>query len=174
MSLQRIIGVMLLFFLTEGTVFYWLLPDSMVGRIVPHFTLAFVLFAALYRGRHTALVLGMAFGLLQDLAFYGRIIGVHSFAMGLVGYLTGLLLERKRSTLLMALFVISVSTLVNDTVVYIIYRVFRLTNQSFQWALSQHMIPSLFLQLLFALAMYIPVRRWFEGSLKPKTEEEED
>ncbi|NBD25913.1 rod shape-determining protein MreD [Paenibacillus glycinis] len=174
MSLQRIIGVMVLFFLSEGTIFYWLLPDDMVGRIVPHFTLAFVLFAALYRGRHSALLLGLSFGLLQDLAFYGRILGVHAFAMGLVGYLTGLLMERKRSTLLMALSMIGLSTLVHDTVVYFIYRVFRLTDQTFEWALSQHVIPSLFLQLLFALALYIPARRWFEGSIKPKTDEEED
>ncbi|QHT62065.1 rod shape-determining protein MreD [Paenibacillus lycopersici] len=174
MSLQRIIGVMLLFFLVEGTLFYWLLPDNLVGRIVPHFTLAFVLFAALYRGRHSALLLGLSFGLLQDLAFYGRIIGVHSFTMGLVGYMTGLMLERKRSTLMMALSMIGLSTLVYDTVVYFIYRVFRLTSQPFEWALSHHIIPSLFMQLLFALVLYVPARRWFEGSKKPKTEDEED
>ncbi|QHW34172.1 rod shape-determining protein MreD [Paenibacillus rhizovicinus] len=174
MRLQRIIGVMLLFFLSEGTIFYWLLPDSLVGRIVPHFTLAFVLFAALYRGRHAALLLGLSFGLLQDLAFYGRIIGVHSFSMGLVGYMTGLMLERKRSTLMMALSMIGLSTLVYDTVVYFIYRVFRLTGQPYEWALSHHIIPSLILQLLFALAMYVPARRWFEGSKTPKTEDEED
>ncbi|MBM7563775.1 rod shape-determining protein MreD [Paenibacillus sacheonensis] len=173
MSMQRIIIVMLLFFLSEGTIFYWLIPGDLVGRIIPHFTLAFVLFAALYRGRHASLLLGLSFGLLQDLAFYGRIIGVHSFSMGLVGYMTGLLLERKRSTLLMALSMIGLSTLVYDTVVYFIYKVFRLTDLTYEYSLYQHIIPSLFLQLLFALALYIPARRWFEGSLKPKTEEEE-
>ncbi|WP_308634760.1 rod shape-determining protein MreD [Paenibacillus silvisoli] len=175
MSMQRIVGVMLLFFLAEGTLYYWLLPDSMVGRIVPHFTLAFVLFAALYRGRHTALILGMAFGMLQDLAFYGRIIGVHSFTMGLVGYMTGFLLERRRSTLMMALFMICVSTLVYDTIVYFIYRVFRLTDQTFEWAVSNHIVPSVFLQILFSLAVYVPARRWFESSAgKTKTEDEEE
>lgn len=173
MSMQRIVGVMLLFFLVEGTLFYWLVPSSMVDRIIPHFTLAFVLYASLYRGRHSALILGMAFGLLQDLAFYGRIIGVHSFTMGLVGYMTGLLMERRKSTLLMALTMIGISTLVCDTIVYFIYRVFRLTDQTFEWALYQHMIPSLFLQLLFSLAIYVPARRWFEGSFVAKKEEEE-
>ncbi|AZN42287.1 rod shape-determining protein MreD [Paenibacillus albus] len=173
MSMQRIVGVMLLLFLIQGTLFYWFVPSSMVGRIVPHFTLAFVLFAGLYRGRHSALILGMAFGLLQDLAFYGRIIGIHSFTMGLVGYMTGLLLERRKSTLLMALTMIGMSTLVYDTIVYFIYRVFRLTSETYEWALSQHMVPSLFLQLLFSLAVYVPARRWFEGSFVAKTEEEE-
>jgi rod shape-determining protein MreD len=174
MSMQRIVLVMLLFFIAEGTIFYWLLPDSLVGRVVPMFTLAFVLFSALYRGRHTALILGMSFGLLQDLAFYGRIIGVHSFAMGLVGYLTGLLMERKRSTLLMAVTMVGISTLVYQTLVHFIYRVFRLTDQTFEWALFQHMLPSLFLQLLVVIAIYVPVRRWFEGSSKKKSEEEEE
>lgn len=174
MSMQRIILVMLLFFIAEGTVFYWLLPESLVGRIVPMFTLAFVLFSALYRGRHTALILGMSFGLLQDLAFYGLIIGVHSFSMGLVGYMTGLLMERKRSTLLMALTMIGLSTLVYQTLNHFIYQVFRLTDQTFEWALLEHILPSLFLQLLFALIIYVPARRWFEGSGKKKSEEEEE
>ncbi|MFC5650084.1 rod shape-determining protein MreD [Paenibacillus solisilvae] len=174
MSMQRIVLVMLLFFISEGTIFYWLLPDSLVGRVVPMFTLAFVLFSGLYRGRHTALILGMAFGLLQDLSFYGLIIGVHSFSMGLVGYLTGLLMERKRSTLLMAVTMIGLSTLVFQTLNHFIYSVFRLTDQTYEWALSQHILPSLFLQLIFAIIIYVPARRWFEGSVKKKSEKEEE
>ncbi|UVI28120.1 rod shape-determining protein MreD [Paenibacillus spongiae] len=174
MSMQRIIPVMLLFFFLEGTVFYWLLPGDWVSRVVPHFTLAFVLFASLYRGRHTAVFLGFSFGLLQDIVFYGNLIGVHSFAMGLIGYLTGFLMERKRSTLLMALTIITLSTLVYETVIYFVYRVFRLTHQTFEWALIDHIIPSLFLQIGFVLVMYVPVRRWFEGISKKKGDEEEE
>ncbi|MCQ6560861.1 rod shape-determining protein MreD [Paenibacillus mendelii] len=174
MSMQRIIPIMLLIFFIEGTIFYWLLPGNLVSRVVPHFTLAFVLFASLYRGRHTAVLLGLSFGLLQDIVYYGNIIGVHSFSMGLVGYMTGLLLERKRSTLLMALTMILLSTLVYETVVYFVYRVFRLTHQTYEWALMDHIIPSLFLQLGFVLVIYVPARRWFEGTAKKKGEEEEE
>ncbi|MBW7476216.1 rod shape-determining protein MreD [Paenibacillus oenotherae] len=174
MSMQRIIVVMLLFFLSEGTIFYWLLPDSLTGRVVPHFILAFVLFAAIYRNRHTALILGLSFGLLQDLAFYGKIIGVHSFTMALVGYTTGLLMERRRSTMLMAMSMIVMSTLVYDTVVYFIYSVFKLTHGTFEWALLHHILPSLFLQIGFSLALYVPIRRWFESSGKKKSDEEEE
>ncbi|MBW7455801.1 rod shape-determining protein MreD [Paenibacillus sepulcri] len=174
MSIQRIILVMLLFFISEGTIFYWILPDGLVGRVVPHFTLAFVLFAAMYRGRHSAVILGLSFGLLQDLAFYGRIIGVESFTFGLVGYLSGLLLENKRSTLLMALSMVGLFTFINDTVVHFIYRVFRLTSLSYEWAIFDHILPSLFLQLLFSLLMYVPARRWFEGSLKKNKEDDDE
>jgi rod shape-determining protein MreD len=174
MKLQRIIVVMLLFFLAEGTIFYWLLPDSLVGRVVPRFALAFVLYAALYRDRHSATFLGLSFGLLQDLAFYGRIIGVHSFTMGLVGYLAGFLFKRRKSTMMMAITAIGIATLFYETVVYLIYRVFKLTSQTYQWALLDHILPTLFLQILFSLAVYVPARRWFEGSLKKKAEEEEE
>jgi len=174
MSIQRIILVMLLFFFSEGTIFYWLLPDSLVGRVVPQFVLAFVLFAGMYRGRHTALLLGLFFGLLQDIAFYGRIIGVDSFTFALVGYLCGLLLEGRRSTLLMALSMIGLFTFISSTIVHYIYRVFKLTTLSYEWALFNHILPSLFLQLLFALLLYVPARRWFEGSLKKNKEDEDE
>jgi len=174
MSMQRIILIMLLLFLSEGTIFYWLLPDSLVNRVVPHFAFAFVLFAGLYRGRHAAVLLGLSFGLLQDIVYYGSIIGVHSFSMGVVGYLTGLLMERRRSTMLMGLSMIVLTTLVYETFIYFIYRVFRLTHQSYEWALLDHILPSLFLQFAFALIFYIPARRWFEGSLKKKKQDEEE
>ncbi|GGD54609.1 rod shape-determining protein MreD [Paenibacillus nasutitermitis] len=174
MSIQRIILVMLLFFFSEGTLFYWLLPDNLVGRVVPHFVLAFVLLAGMYRGRHSALLLGFFFGLLHDIAFYGRIIGLDSFTFALVGYLCGLLLEGRRSTLLMALTMIAFFTFLYETIIHYIYRVFKLTTLSYEWAIFHHILPSLFLQLLFALLMYVPARRWFEGSLKKKKEDEEE
>ncbi|MFD0713969.1 rod shape-determining protein MreD [Paenibacillus sp. GCM10027626] len=174
MSMQRIVAFMLLLFFSEGSLFYWLLPDSLVSRVVPHFTFAFVLFAALYRGRHTAVLLGLFFGLLQDAAFYGNIIGVHSFAMAVIGYLVGLTMEKRRSTMLMGLSVIVLSTLVYETIIYYIYRLFRLTHQTYEWALMDHILPSLFLQFGFALIFYIPARRWYEGSIKKKVEEEEE
>ena len=66
----------------------------------------------------------------------------------------------------MAVTMIGISTLVYQTLVHFIYRVFRLTDQTFEWALFQHMLPSLFLQLLVVIVIYVPVRRWFEGSSK--------
>ncbi|WP_274649962.1 rod shape-determining protein MreD [Paenibacillus humicola] len=174
MKLQRIVGIMLLLFLAEGTVFYWLMPDSLAGRVIPRFTLAFVLFAAMYRDRHTALLLGFFFGLLQDMAYYGRMIGVHAFGMAIAGYLTGFIFKRKKPTMMMSLSVMFLSTLFYEALLYSVYRLFRLTHETFEWALSDHILPSLLLQVLFALALYVPARRWFEGSVKKKAEEEEE
>ncbi|WP_081735286.1 rod shape-determining protein MreD [Paenibacillus gorillae] len=174
MSINRLIGVMFLLFIIEGAIMPWIIPVDLAGRIVPHFTFVFVIYAALYSGRHHALLLGIGFGMLQDVVFFGHLMGVHAFVMGLIGYFTGLLLERKRSTLLTALSVIGLACLVNDTFVYFIYKAFRITNESYAWALLDHILPSLFLQLVFALICYVPARKLCESSWSRGSEKEEE
>ncbi|EXX85135.1 rod shape-determining protein MreD [Paenibacillus darwinianus] len=173
MNLRWAVLFMFLLFIVESTIVPWLIPDALYGRLVPHFVFVFVLYSALYTGRHTALMLGLFFGLLQDIVFYGNMLGVHAFSMGLGGYLTGLLLERKRSPLLMALSIIGFASLLYDSLVYLIYKVFRIAQEPYAYFLIDSIMPSLFLQLGFALAVYIPARRLFEGSGKPSAGQEE-
>ncbi|HUC91293.1 MAG TPA: rod shape-determining protein MreD [Paenibacillus sp.] len=173
MNVRLAVFFMFLLFIVESTIIPWLIPDALYGRLVPQFVFVFVLYAALYTGRHTALMLGLSFGLLQDIVFYGDLLGVHAFAMGLCGYLTGLLLERRRSPLLLALSIIGFAGLLYNSVVYLIYKVFRITQEQYAYVLIDSIMPSLFLQIGFALAVYIPARRLFEGSGKPNAGQEE-
>ncbi|CAM4363350.1 rod shape-determining protein MreD [Paenibacillus tarimensis] len=166
MNLRLAVFLMVLLFLFEGTIYPWLIPGSLEGRLVPHFVFVFVLYSALYSARHTALTLGLIFGLLQDIVYYGHLLGVHSFAMGICGYLTGLMLEHRRSTIMMALSAIGIGSLFYDSLVYFIYKAFQITSETYAFALIEHILPSLFLQLGFALALYIPARRMFENSGK--------
>ena len=122
MKTQRVILIMLLLFIVETTIVPWLIPEGWHGRVAPHFVFVLTLYAALYTGRHEALLLGFAFGLIQDIVFYGHMLGVHALTMGAAAYLAGLLLERKRSTLMMALFAVGVANLLRDSSVYGIYR----------------------------------------------------
>jgi len=94
--------------------------------------------------------------------------------MGLIGYFTGVLLERKRPTVMMALTVIGFACILYDTTLFYIYKVFRITDAAYAWALLNHILPSLFLQLGFALLCYIPVRRMFESRNKTATDGEEE
>ncbi|MUT64527.1 rod shape-determining protein MreD [Paenibacillus sp. NEAU-GSW1] len=174
MSFNRLIVVMLLIFLIEGTIMPWIIPPDFAGRIVPHFTFVFVMYAALYSGRHYGLLLGIAFGFLQDIVFFGHLMGVHAFVMGLISYFTGLLLERRRSTLLTALSIIGLGSIVYDSTVYFIYKVFRITNETYAWALLDYILPSLFLQLAFALACYVPARRMNENLAKQGLQEKDE
>ncbi|WP_336784516.1 rod shape-determining protein MreD [Paenibacillus sp. MMO-177] len=171
-GINRLILVMLLLFIVEGAIMPWLIPFELTGRLVPHFMFVFVVFAALYSGRHRALFFGISFGFLQDVVYFGHLMGVNAFAMGLIGYYAGVLLERRRSTLLTALSVVGLGSILYDTIVYFVNMVFRITNETYAWALMDHILPSLFLQLVFALAVYVPARRLFDSHLRPNAEEE--
>ncbi|EFM09303.1 rod shape-determining protein MreD [Paenibacillus curdlanolyticus YK9] len=175
MTTGRLVVLMFVLFLIEGTLVPWFMPEQLTGRLIPHFTFVIVLYTALYGGRHKALVLGLVFGLLQDIVYYGHLLGIHSFSMGLLGYLTGLLLEKKRVTMMSALLVVTVCCLVYETVIYGVYLVFRFTRETYEYAMIDHILLSTFLQLGFALVVYVPVRRWVDRSgyaMKPENEEE--
>lgn len=174
MSMNRLMVWMLLLFVIEGSVMPWIIPAGYGGRIIPHFIFVIVIYSALYGSRHRALLLGACFGLLQDIVYYGHLIGAHAFIMGLIGYFTGVLLERRRVTVMMAIAVIGFACILYDTSLLYIYKVFRITNASYAWALLNHILPSLFLQLGFALICYIPVRKMLESRTSAATESEEE
>ena len=174
MSMNRIILLMILLFIVEGAVMPWIIPAGFGHRIIPHFVFVIVIFSGLYSRRHLALMLGVTFGMLQDVVYFGHLLGINAFIMGLMGYFTGVLLERRRSTLMMAISIIGFACLLYDSVIYFIYRVFRITNESYAWALIDHILPSLFLQLAFALACYVPARKLFEEQANVKTEKDEE
>lgn len=174
MSINRIVLIMLLLFVLEGSLLPWLIPFGYGNRIIPHFVFVVVIFASMYSGRHRALMLGAGFGLLQDIVYYGHMLGPHTFMMGLIGYFAGILFERRRATILMALSIVGMACLLYDSALYFIYRIFRITNETYAWAVLQYILPSLFLQLGFALAFYVPIRRMFEAKLQGGAEKEEE
>lgn len=167
--MSRIILLILVIFIVEGSLMPWIIPAGYGDRIIPHFTFVAVMYAALYGTRHLALILGMIFGLLQDVMYYGHMIGTHFFVMAIIGYVTGLLLERKRVTLLMAIAMIGFACIAYDTALFYVYRVFKLGVNSYPWALIQYILPSLFLQIIFALCTYIPLRKMFDSYLSQHT-----
>jgi rod shape-determining protein MreD len=174
MSMNRIIVLMLILFVFEGAVMPWIIPAGFGSRIIPHFIFVAVVFSALYSNRHLALLLGVSFGLLQDIVYFGHLIGAHAFIMGLIGYFTGVLLERRRATVMLAVSIIGFACILYDTALFFIYKVFRITNESYAWALLDYILPSLFLQLAFALACYVPARRIFESQTKANPEKDEE
>jgi rod shape-determining protein MreD len=173
MNTKWVIPLTVLLFMLETTVVPWLIPEPMYGRIAPHFVFVAALYAGLYAGRHAALFMGFIFGLLQDIVFYGHLLGVHTLLMGAIAYLTGFLLEGKRIPMLAALAVIGLGCFLYDSAAYGIYRVFRVTHETFEFVLLHSIAPSLFLQIGFALAVYVPARRLLEAKAKKSTDEEE-
>lgn len=155
-----LLGLLLL----QGAVMPWVLPASWqsVTYVVPHFTLTAVLFLGLFAGRHAALVYGIIFGLLQDFLFYGTMLGVYSFGLGLTGYLAGLTQRRLPGGLLYSMAIVGLGQFLFDSINYGLNRLFNITRWSFDQALTLQMLPSLLFNLAFALLIYVPARKLLE------------
>jgi rod shape-determining protein MreD len=152
-------------FLLEGTLLQWLVPGAWQSKIyvAPHFMLVFVLYIGLYMNRHTALIYGLVIGLFQDFIYYSPMLGPISFSMGLTGYLAGLMHGRVYSSIVVSMMVIAMGNLAYESIIYALYRLFRVTHVELQWVFLHQMLPSMLINLLFALAVYVPLRKYFES-----------
>jgi rod shape-determining protein MreD len=162
-------------FLLEGTVIPWLMPADWQEKtfVSPHLVLVAVLYISLYSNRHLALVYGTGFGLLQDFIYYGPMIGANSFSMGLSAYLVGLLTRRNSVHVVMSMVAIALGVSLFACVRFGLYRMFQLTSVSFEWSLLHVMLPSLLIDLLFALVIYVPARKRLERLDEEKESAEE-
>lgn len=174
MNNRKIILIVLMFilFLVEGSIVPWLVPDTWQTRIAPHFVYMVILYFTVYEHRHTGLVLGILFGLLHDIVYYGSMIGAYSFATGLSAYLMGLLSRNQRAPLPLMMIIVLVGSLLLDSILFGTYSLFELTHRPYIWALTNHIIPNTFVQFLFALIIYVPLRRQLELITKRRSPEE--
>jgi rod shape-determining protein MreD len=159
-------------FVLQSTLFYWIVPGAWSERIAPNAVLIAVVISSLFVGRHYALGLGVAFGFLHDLLFYGHMLGLYTFVMGLTGYLTGLAFPRKHMPMLYVLLVVAVGELFFDSVVYLLYRLFQITTSAYDTVFMKTILPSLLFNLFLAAALYVPLRHYV-ARMVPKPESEE-
>ncbi|QWU15089.1 rod shape-determining protein MreD [Paenibacillus sophorae] len=174
MNARRPTLILLLFllFILQGAVLPWVIPDSLEMRIVPNLVFIVILFVTVYHHRHTALVLGLSFGMLHDIVFYGRIIGAHSFAMGVSAYLIGLIFQTPRAPLPLMMTIVLLGSWLEDSILFGIYSIFKLNRDPYNWALLNYMLPTMLIHFVLALLLYIPVRRQLE-KLENRTRKEE-
>lgn len=165
----------LVFFLLETTVFHWIIPLSWQDNITisPRFVMTIVLFVALFGGRHFALLLGLVFGFLYDIVFYGYMIGPYAFGMGLIGYLTGLLFNKGADRFITTVVIIIGGLLSFEMINFSIYRLFRIVEFTLSATFVQHILPSLLMNTLFTLIVYSPMRFILE-KLDSRKKERED
>lgn len=167
MKLKLLWLLLFVCFLIEGTLYHWLIPARWQesAHVVPLFVLTVVVYASLYIHRHYALFLGLIFGLLQDVIFYGHMLGIHMFSYGLTGYLIGLLASGSRGsrmTFTLTLSMVGASILIYESITYALYSLFQLADVSIIWFLWRQVVPTVLFNLLFALAVYIPLRKYLE------------
>lgn len=171
MRINRVILWTLLLLLIENAIVPWLVPSEWTDRLLTHFPFVMTLFVASLAGRHRAFLFGLGFGLLQDLLSYGHLIGPYAFGMALIGYAAGLLAERRTFTLVFFVWIVLIGGMMLDTIIYSIYTLFGLTQLPYSFVFYWQIAPTSLLQLLIALALYVPVRRYL---VKPSLSSGED
>ena len=167
---QAVLTGILLLVLENGVV-PWLVPSAWSDRLLPHLTFILTIYVACFAGRHRAFMFGLGFGLIGDLLYYGELIGPYGFGMGLIGYAAGLVQERRAPTLTFLIGLTAIGSAALSTIVYLIYYLFRLTQWSYPFAVYWYIAPSLLLELLISLVLYLPVRRWLLRPTAPVREE---
>jgi len=153
------------FFLLESALLPWITPIEWRHdlSIYPKLVLIGAVFIAVFTNRHVGAAYGLAFGMLQDVQFYGHMIGVNAFAYALAAYFAGLLI-RPNLVNLVSVFLIQLSALLlYETSTYALYRLFSVTDSDFGWMFVHGMLPSILISLFLALALYIPTRKWLEA-----------
>ncbi|MBA2939300.1 MULTISPECIES: rod shape-determining protein MreD [Paenibacillus] len=157
--------ILLGLFILQGSIVVWLIPSAWQSsvHVTPHFTLVFILFIGLFHHRHSALIYGLLFGLLHDFNYYGAMLGVYSFGMGLTGYLAGLAQRRQPNLIFYNLLIIGVGLLLFEFIDFGINHLFKLIDIELKFALTHYMLPSVLFNLLFALICYVPIRKLLEG-----------
>ncbi|MEX2415652.1 MAG: rod shape-determining protein MreD [Paenibacillaceae bacterium] len=153
-------------FILEGTLVHWLIPTDWYNglQVAPHFVLVLVLFVSINRNRHLGLFFGLLFGLLHDIVYASPMIGPHSFSMGLAAYSAGVIAKRLKITMISSFFVISFFIVLYDVANFSLFRMFRVIDVPFNTILSDFIMPTLLFNLLFAVIIYVPARRWMESS----------
>lgn len=174
MRINRVILWTLVLIILENSVVPWLVPPAWSERLLPHLSFIMTMFVAGFSGRHRAFLFGLGFGLLLDMQYYGYLIGPYGFGMGLLGYLAGLIMERRTFTLGSFMWILMVAGLLLETIVYLIYRLFSLTILPYGFAMYWQAAPTVLLEMLIALILYFPTRRYLVNPSLSSADESSD
>jgi len=160
-------------FILEGTLIHWLIPTDWYNglQVAPHFVLVLVLFVSMNRNRHLGLFFGLMFGLMHDIVYASPMIGPHSFSMGLAAYSAGVIAKRLKVTMISSLFMISFFIVIYDVANFSLYSMFRVIDIPFGTTFTDFIMPTLLFNLLFAVIIYVPARRWLESNHAQREEE---
>ncbi|GIP31365.1 rod shape-determining protein MreD [Paenibacillus sp. J2TS4] len=175
MGRNKLTLLLLLLFLLEGTVAKWIIPPSWQLQVVvtPHLTLVAIMFIGIYLNKRLGLAYGLGFGLLHDIVYYGPMIGTYCMTMGVIGYLSGYIPFRSQANIMTSLFLVVSGNLLFEWMIYGIYRVTQIRHMDPQWAFMNIMLPTILVNLLFALMIYVPMRKMLDHIRKIQKREKE-
>ena len=163
--------VLLAAFFLETSLLPWLIPPEWRNgwSVYPKLVFACTVYISIFANRYAGGGFALAAGLLQDVMFYGHMIGANAFACALSAYAAGIVPRPKAVRAVFVFPVLFASLLACEIVTYALYRLFSLTDAEFGWMFMNGMLPSTLAGFLAAAALYVPARRWLEP---PRSEQE--
>ncbi|MNI99973.1 hypothetical protein D3C73_1591980 [compost metagenome] len=71
-----------------------------------------------------------------------------------------------------SMIVVTLGNFLFEAIIYGLYRLFQVTRDTTQWAFFHIMLPSVLINLLFALLIYVPLRKWLEELAAKEVQED--
>lgn len=166
---------LVIMFILESALLPWLIPSQWRTELLiyPKLMLSGILYISMFANRRIGALYGFIFGLLQDVVFYGHMIGTNAFAYALSAYLAGLLVRPPKVTILPAVFVQIFALMLFELSSYSIYRLFNVFEAPIGWAFTHAILPSVLISLFLALAIYVPARKWLDFAETERNPDEE-
>lgn len=144
----------------EGTIVQVFAPErwGLTILMIPRFVVVILIFSALFLGRLQGLLLGLLFGFVYDI-IYGGVIGIYTFSMAIVGYFSGLSFKIFQQNIFIILSTILVALVTHEFMVYGLLSLIGYVQMDVQDFFLQKVIPTLVLNLIFALLVAYPVQK---------------
>lgn len=146
-------------FIIEGTIMQLVAPErwGMDVLMIPRFVVVLLILSALFLGRLQGMILGIVFGLMYDIV-YGSVIGIYAFSMGFVGYFSGLTFRIFQQNIVLILIIVAAFLVVHEFMIYSIFYLIGFVDLSVNTFFIERIIPTLVLNMIFALLVSYPVR----------------
>ncbi|QRG69401.1 rod shape-determining protein MreD [Brevibacillus choshinensis] len=150
----------LVLFVMEGTVVQVIATATwgLSWMTVPRFALVCCILISMFLGRREGLYYGLAFGFLQDV-LYGQVIGIYSVSMMVASYFAGLIVLLFQRGFGMVFVTSALILFGHEWLLYSMFRLFSVAPYDVQWILTRQILPSVILNVIFALLIYVPIQR---------------
>ncbi|MDF2682002.1 MAG: mreD [Brevibacillus sp.] len=151
---------MLVLFVLEGTVVQVIATATwgLSWMTVPRFALVCCILISMFLGRREGLYYGLAFGFLQDV-LYGQVIGIYSVSMMVASYFAGLIVLLFQRGFGMVFVTSALILFGHEWLLYSMFRLFSVAPYDVQWMLTRQILPSVILNVIFSLLIYVPIMR---------------
>ncbi|UTR11235.1 rod shape-determining protein MreD [Evansella sp. LMS18] len=155
--------VLFVLFIIEGTVFQIFAPDQFGSDLlfIPRWSFMLIIFAGIFRGRGTGTLYGVIFGVMFDV-IYSSLLGIYTFAMGLLAYLLSISIPFFQRNLPAAVFLTITAVILLEYFLYGMMLLLGMTAIPHHEFLYSRFLPSLAMNFFVLAAAAYPLRKWFE------------